>query len=254
MRCLLPAVAILLLAATALAQEPDQEPAQQPSVDDNSTQGPVPEPLPPPLARPPLGLEDVASSAVGRARLHLDRAEVLDSLGVRVLRRLEGGAPCDLLQAVRWQGSLLLGRVHDELLTAAALLEEPPGEERVGAAARDRLSALQARRDDLAGELARAHDRADPSGCHEGVQAPVWLPPHEREAVDGVSAVLFRTDAPGTVVWIDGAPRAVAGADGWAVALVTEGVRRVCAAPAEHEQCPAEVEVEAGMGDGFDLR
>lgn len=255
MRRLLPAVAILLLAASALAQEtPSSGSDNQPSVDDNSTQGPVPAPLPPPLARPPLGLEGVDGSPVGRARIHMERAEVMDALGIRALRRAAAGSDCELLQAVRWEAGLALEAADVETRSAAAMLEPGSDEATAGATVRSRLAALEARLVDLGGELARIDELTRRGACEAPIQAPVWLPAEDRVPVAGATAVLVHTDGPGTVVWIDGAPHAISGRDGWAIAVVPVGLRRLCVAAAEEAACVDEVEIDAGMGAGFDLR
>ena len=246
---------VLLLAAAAAGQEtpaPDSE--RQPEVDDNSTQGPVPAPLPPPLARPPEGLELVVGSPLGRALGRLDRAEVLDSLGIRAVRRTGDDSGCELLLAAGWEGSLALDQARAEVTSAAALLETPSGDPAASAGMVARLAGLRARLADLEQEVERVDRLGAGASCEGRPGAPVWLPSAERAAVAGIAAILVRTDGPGKVVWIDGAPEAVAGAGGWVIAVVPVGLRRICAAEPEEARCPTEVEIDAEMGAGFDLR
>ena len=67
------------------------------------------------------------------------------------------------------------------------------------------------------------------------------------------AAILLRAQPPGSVILIDGAPAAVSGPDAWAAVVVPAGVRTVCVAPAIEDSCDDEVEVDAGMGEAFDL-
>ncbi len=248
-------VLLVALAAPAGAQEtPRPESGRQPEVDDNSAQGPVPAALPPPLARPPEGLERVEGSPYGRALLHLERADVLDALGIRSARRASGDSPCDVLAASAWVVELSARQARAQLSTAGALLAAPAAEAGPGDDVEARLASLEARLDDLEGELVRVSGLLEAGGCGEVVRAPVWLPLSDRAAVGGAAAVLLRVGQPDLVVWIDGAPVVASGPDGWAVAVVPAGVRRVCVAAASDAECADEVEVDAEMGRGFDLR
>ena len=253
---ILPIVVLLLLVALpSSAQEtPPQADEQQPSVDDNSAEGPVPESLPPPLARPPAGLELVRGAPLRRAQDHLDRADVLDALAVRVLRRVDGASPCDLIEAAIWEASLAFDLARAEQATAAAFLSASTPEADGAASLPSRLEGLGSRLADLADGIERAGVQARAARCQEQNEAPVYLPSEYTVPVDGSTGILLRAGAQGDVVWIDGAPAVAAGPGGWTIAVVPAGLRRVCVTAPEDPSCPEEREIDAAMGAGFDLR
>jgi hypothetical protein len=265
LRATIPILLILLLAAAAplAAQESQGDGSGRPEVDDapseappevdNSAEGPAWEPLPPPLPRPPPGLEDAAGSPADLAREHLVQGEVLDALGIRVARRLEArDLPCDARLAGLWELSLVQREAADRVDTARAYLESDDASEpaEVLAALGDRLLRLRARLDDLAAGTPRLRR----GGCAGEAAAPLFLTDRGADGVGGRAAILARAATPSAVVWVDGRPVALTAEDGWALLVVPEGTRSLCAAPAQEPSCAQVYEVEARMGAAFDLR
>ncbi len=245
---LIACAALLAVAAVAQERGRDAESDQAPAID-NSITGVAREPLAGPLPVPPPGLEAAAGGPLARARDHLDRATVLDGLGVRVARKLLE-ADCDLVEP----GARLLAHLSREgsaeVRTAGALLADP---EASGSADRDRLESLDRRLRHLRRQAADSVRRAGPCPAADGPPS-VYLTAAETTPIDGRVVLLAKASEPARVVWVDGSPAGVSEPDGWAVIVAAPGSRVLCEAPAAATTCDGGFAVEAVMGAAFDLR
>lgn len=242
---LLLCLAPLLAAGWAHAQTQVHKPGQ-------GAEGPQARTLAPPAAVPPPTLRGRVAGDRVFAQAELADAEVLDALGIRAVRALDeqlaGPDPaCPRLRAGLRGATLARGEASLRVITAQSLLADDPP-------LLARTEALLHRLDSLGSEIDRRR-RSLARRCpgDEVVVPRLWLPEEARAAVDGQVVVFASAGAAHRVVWVGDQPRAVTGADGWAVLVVPQGTVAVCVAGPEAERCTDAVEVYAAMGAAFEV-